>query len=100
MVQAEVRQPVEEARKAKTVELATQGTWTKWDLPKRRISWAKLWRLEPFCISFLLRSVYDTLPSPENLARWGLREDLLCKLCGNACSHPGRLPHRTYPGKV
>lgn len=81
MVQAEVRQQVEEARKAKAVELATQGTWTRWDLPKRRVSWAELWRLEPFCISFLLRSVYDTLPSPVNLARWGLREDLLCRLC-------------------
>lgn len=39
-------------------------------------------QLEPFRVSFLLRSVYDTLPSPVNLARWGLREDPLCKLCG------------------
>jgi hypothetical protein len=27
----------------------------------------ELWKLEPFRISFLLRSVYDTLPSPSNL---------------------------------
>lgn len=34
-----------------------------------------------FRISFLLRSVYDTLPTPTNLHKWGLREDPLCKLC-------------------
>ena len=82
MVQAEVRRQEEEIRKAKAVELATQGTWTRWDLPNRRVTWTELWRLEPFRVSFLLRSVYDTLPSPVNLARWGLREDPLCKLCG------------------
>ena len=82
MVQAEVRHQEEVIRKAKAVELATQGTWTRWDLPDRRVTWSDLWRLEPFRISFLLRSVYDTLPSPVNLARWGLREDPLCKLCG------------------
>ncbi|KAI8505021.1 hypothetical protein Bbelb_171300 [Branchiostoma belcheri] len=43
---------------------------------------ADVWKLEPFRISFLLRSVYDTLPSPANLCRWNLREDPACKLCG------------------
>lgn len=46
------------------------------------VTWSKLWRLQPFRIGFLLRSVYNTLPSPANLARWGLREDPLCKLYG------------------
>lgn len=80
-VWAEVWQEVEEARRETAVELATQGSWTKWNLPKRRLTWKKLWRLQPFRISFLLRSVYDTLLSPANLARWGLRKDPLCKLC-------------------
>src|SRR4029434_5480082 len=40
------------------------------------------WRLEPFRISFLLRSVYDTLPTPTNLYRWGMREDPQCSVCG------------------
>lgn len=51
MVQTEVRQQEEEAGKAKGVELATQGSWTQWDLPKRRGSWAKL---EAGVISFIL----------------------------------------------
>jgi len=46
---------------AREVEQGSQGAWTKWDLPKRKISWQELRRLEPYRISFLLRSVYDTL---------------------------------------
>jgi len=33
-------------------------------------------------MSFLLRSGYDTLPSPANLHTWGLREHTSCHLCG------------------
>ncbi|KAL0148227.1 hypothetical protein M9458_056459 [Cirrhinus mrigala] len=81
-IQEEVRNLEEEGRRVRAVELASQGAWTKWDLPKRKITWGDLWRLEPFRISFLLRSVYDTLPTPTNLHKWGFREDPLCKLCG------------------
>lgn len=80
MIQDEVRNLEEEARRAKSIELATQGAWTRWNLPKRAITWSELWRLEPFCISFLLQAVYDTLPTPVNLHRWGMREDPLCRL--------------------
>ncbi|XP_038549725.1 uncharacterized protein LOC119883236 [Micropterus salmoides] len=79
IVQAEVRNLEEEAREARAIELGPQGAWTKWDLPERKISWANLWKLEPFRISFLMRAVYDTLPTPVNLHRWRLREDPLCK---------------------
>lgn len=66
LVQAEVRDLEEERRKAKVVELGSQAAWTRWELPKRRLTWADLWKLEPFRISFLLRAVYDTLPTPVN----------------------------------
>ncbi len=82
MIQEEVRNLEEEGRRSRAVVLASQGAWTKWDLPERKITWADLWRLEPFRISFLLRSVYDTLPTPTNLHKWGMRQDPLCKLCG------------------
>ncbi|KAL0199703.1 hypothetical protein M9458_002890, partial [Cirrhinus mrigala] len=75
MIQAEVRHLEEERRRSKAVELESQGAWTKWDLPKRKITLPELWRLEPFRISFLL-------PTPTNLHRWGMREDSLCSLCG------------------
>ena len=82
LVQAEVRSLEDEGRRAKAVEQGSQGAWTRWDLPKRKITWADLWRLEPFRISFLLRAVYDTLPSPVCLHRWGMRDDPSCMLCG------------------
>lgn len=81
MTQDEVRNLEEEGRRAKSIELAAQGTWTRWNLPKRTITWSELRRLEPFRISFLLLAVYDTLPTPVNLHRWEMREDLMCRLC-------------------
>ncbi|XP_071145228.1 uncharacterized protein [Mytilus edulis] len=82
MVQSEIRTVEEEQRRAKAVELSRQGAWMKWNLPGRKITWAELWRMEPFRISFMLRSVYYTLPSPCNLHRLGLIEGPSCKLCG------------------
>ncbi|XP_078583820.1 uncharacterized protein LOC144866333 [Branchiostoma floridae x Branchiostoma japonicum] len=82
LIQSEVRREEDEKRLAKAVGLGVQGAWCKWELPQRKVTWSELWRLEPYRISFLLRSVYDTLPSPANLHRWGLIEDPACKLCG------------------
>ncbi|KAL7850245.1 hypothetical protein SRHO_G00195940 [Serrasalmus rhombeus] len=81
MVQAEVRSREEEKQVARAVQQGSQGAWTKWDLPRRKVTWRDLWRLEPYRISFLVRLVYDTLPAPVHLHTWGLREDPLCKLC-------------------
>ena len=77
MVQAEVRRTEEDQRKARSTELGK-----KWDLPERELTWAELWRKDQFSISVLLRSAYDTLPSPVKLHQWGLVEDPNCKLCG------------------
>ena len=68
--------------KAKAVYLSKQGAWTKWNLPERKVSWTELWRMEPVRISFMLRSVYDALPSLSNLHQWGLADDQKCTLCG------------------
>lgn len=57
-IQWEVQSLEDEGRRAKGNEHRAQGTWTKWDPLRRNITWAELWRLEPFLISFLLRAVY------------------------------------------
>lgn len=52
MVQDEVWNFEEEGRRAKSIKLATQGAWTRWNLPERTIMWSELWQLEPvhtFC---------------------------------------------------
>ncbi|GFR97958.1 reverse transcriptase [Elysia marginata] len=37
--------------------------------------------MAPLRISFLIRSVYDLLPSNANLVRWGNKDDPTCPLC-------------------
>ena len=45
--------------------------------------------MEPLRIKFCLRSVYDVLPTPTNLVKWGKTEDPNCKLCDK----PSTLQH-------
>ncbi|GFO07108.1 polyprotein [Plakobranchus ocellatus] len=37
--------------------------------------------MAPLRISFLIRSVYDLVPSNANLVRWGKKDDPTCPLC-------------------
>lgn len=41
-------------RAVRAVERRYQGAWTRWSVKNRKLTWADLWRLEPFQISFLL----------------------------------------------
>jgi len=70
MVQSEVRRTEEQARQAKAVEMGAQGVWTTWNTTDRKLTWGDIWKYEPLRLSFLLRSVYDLLPSPANLSLW------------------------------
>ncbi len=82
LVQNEVRAEVEEDRLTKMVGMRQQGAWTGWEnAEQRKITWAELWSSEPLRIKFLIRSVYDLLPSPSNLHRWGLVDSPACQLC-------------------
>jgi len=69
MIQSEVRREEESARQARAVEMGAQGTWTTWNTTDRKLTWGEIWKYEPLRFSFLLRSVYDLLPSPANLCR-------------------------------
>ncbi|GFO37031.1 reverse transcriptase [Plakobranchus ocellatus] len=37
--------------------------------------------MAPLRISFLIRSIYDLLPSNANLVLWGKKDDPICPLC-------------------
>lgn len=90
LVQQEVRRGEEEDRQVRAVSLKQQGQYMKWESARpRKISWNEMWRMDGQKISFLLRSVYDVLPTPTNLTTWKLNEDPSCKLCGN----PANLEH-------
>ena len=79
MVQEEVCRMEEELRKSRA---GAAWALTRWNVPERKVTWRELWRMDPLRISFLLRSVYDVLPSPSNLLKRGLLETPDCQLCG------------------
>ena len=86
LLQSEIHRSEEEKRVEKIVGMRQQGAWTKWkSMVKRKITWSDLWRNE-FTIRFLIRSVYDILPSPTNLLIWKKMETPLCQLCGKTGS--------------
>ena len=89
MVQQEIRLTEEEDRQSRAVEMGGQCAWTRWKTTERHLTLADIWHYEPLRIKFLLRSVYDLLPSPANLHRWGLVEDPICHLCDK----PGIMQH-------
>lgn len=80
MIQAEVRAQEEKRQMSRAVEQGSQGAWTKWDLPKQKIAWVELWRLEPYRISYLLQSVVP--------ASSVVREGLWCTYYPGASVNP------------
>ena len=85
VVVREVRSQQEEARRLHLVECSHQGQCVRWEenVIPRRITWSELWKWTPARTSFLLKSVYDSLPSPSNLVRWKISDNDQCA-CGNA----------------
>ena len=82
MVIQEIREEEERARLQKAVQQSQQGQWTAWESAlQRSLSWNDLFHMAPLRISFILRSVYDLLPSNANLVKWGKSEDPSCPLC-------------------
>ena len=90
MVQNEARRQEEEGRRSQAVSQGVQGAWTKWEQAcERKITWKEMWSWTPLRTQFLLKSVYDLLPTPVNLKRWGKESEEKCGLC----SKRGTLSH-------
>lgn len=69
---------------------AQQGAWTRWEVAlERKLTWTDIWQAEPQCIKFMVRAVYDMLPSPAKLHVWGKSEPPTCLLCPKK----GKLEH-------
>ena len=67
----------------KAVQMGVQGRWSAWENAKQRnISWKNMMDISPRLLQFLIGSTYDTIASPANLTRWGLKDDNTCHLCG------------------
>ena len=73
---------MEEKRMTKMVGYGQQGAWTKWDkIDRRKVSWSEFWKIDFSRTKFLVKIVYDLLPSPANLQVWGKTETSNCPLC-------------------
>ncbi|GFO37666.1 reverse transcriptase [Plakobranchus ocellatus] len=82
MIIDEIRNKEDSTRVQRAVQQPQQGQWTNWDAAiQRSLTWNDIWHMAPLRISFLIRSVYDLLPSKANLVRWGKKDDPTCPLC-------------------
>ena len=76
-------------REQHAVQLGMQGSWTKWDnLMNNDMKWQSLlYSYSPSLLSFALNATQLTLPTPDNLVRWGKTQLGKCDLCKyNKCT--------------
>ena len=81
MVVAAVRETEEERRIVKMTGLAKQGAHTRWEVPEKKLSHRDIISRSETSFKFLVKSVYDLLPTPANKNTWFGTEEK-CKLCG------------------
>ena len=85
LVLDEIRHVEETHRVQQAVQQHQQGQWTTWDdALQRSLSWDDIWSMAPLRLSFIIRAMYDQLPTGDNLARWNVTQDVKCALCGGA----------------
>ena len=66
---------MEQDRVTGAVQQSQQGKWTTWEVVMQRsLTWSDMWKMSPLRLAFAIRSVYDQLPSRDNLQKWGLVE--------------------------
>ena len=76
-----VREKEEEERIVKMTTLSKQGSHLKWEAPQRRLKQSDLITMPDERLKFLIKSVYDLLPTPANKSKWFNSEET-CLLCG------------------
>ena len=97
MIIQERRRKVEQDRVTRAVQQSQQGKWITWeDVMQRSLTWSDMWKMSPLRLAFAIRSVYDQLPSRDNLQKWGLVEDTKCGLCGGTETLHHVLSNCTY----
>ena len=83
IVSEEIHHFEESKRLAIAVVQPKLGAWIRWEnLKDRTITWSDIKQTEPKQLGFLIKAVYDILPTPVNLKFWGLSTFNLFKACG------------------
>ena len=81
MIVDTVRESEEDRGRVRIANLAKQGASTKWQVPERRLNQREIINMPEERFKFLVKSVYDLLPTPDNKNTWFGTEES-CKLCG------------------
>ena len=81
MIVKSVREREEERRFVKMTGFACQGANLRWEVPQRRLNHNDIIRSSDEKLKFLIKSVYDVLPTPANKSKWFKTEEK-CLLCG------------------
>ena len=82
MVVNEIRNAEEETRRVKAASMKAQGAWLNWtNVESRTVSSGDLMKSPDLSLSFFLKSISDTLPTPLNLHIWKKLEDPTCTVC-------------------
>lgn len=81
MIVDTVRESEEDRRRVRIANLAKQGASTRWQVPERRLNQRDIINMPEERFKFLVKSVYDLLPTPDNKNTWFGTEES-CKLCG------------------
>ena len=81
MIVKTVREKEEESRIVKMTNFPSQGANLRWTVPQRQIKHNDIIRASDDQLRFLVKSVYDILPTPANKNRWYKTEER-CLLCG------------------
>ena len=81
MIVDTVREAEEEKRVVRMAGLAKQGAHMRWEVPERKLGDRELVTMADSRFSFLVKAVYDLLPTPHNKHLW-FGEEEGCELCG------------------
>ena len=74
MISEEIHDFEESKRLAIAVVQPKQGAWIRWENTKdRTITWSDIKQMEPKHLGFLIKAVYDILPTPVNLKILGVK---------------------------
>ena len=75
MVVNTVREMEEEKRTVKMTGFSKQGAPMNWEVPERRVSNMDIISMQEGSLGFLVKSVYDLLPTLENRNLWVSTEE-------------------------
>ena len=81
MVVDTIREREEEQRLVKMTSLVSQGVNLKWEVPQRYLKDKDVMKMPEASLSFLIKAVYNLLPTPANRNKWFGSEER-CLLCG------------------